>query len=256
MGATKHNFTGEFSAKEYEFESTCAEVLHLFEKSEDILRAKRNTLKVINLHGKSCVVKTFKIPKFPQNYSYGLAAKSKAKKSYNNAHRLIELGFQTPAPIGYFENRTGGKLTISYYLCAYAEGIETLDQIWRKDETLEPQLLKSFTKYCVDIHNKGILHRDFNPTNILVSKTAGDYQFSLVDINRITWYEKLTLPKAMASLSRFPFSREVTEQMIKEYAKCAGVEVAQCKKFLEISVRKTERYFRNKRRLRKIFPKK
>jgi len=251
--------TGEFASQK--------DLLHLseavqsqFEKSDEIIQKGRNTLKKVNFEGIDCVVKAFFIPRFPQNFGYGLFFNSKAKKSYNNGNKLLKLGFSTPKPVGYFEYRSGGKLRASYYICEFASDTQTLDVILKNLEELgkdaDEDLIQQFSAFCYKLHKHGILHRDFNPKNILISDQNGVKDFALVDINRITWLKSMPLEKCMASLSRLPFSDQTKSLMLKHYSKLAGVEIDQCLTLLDKAERKTEAYFRNKRRLRKWFPKK
>lgn len=256
MSLTSPALTGEFISKKKEFSQQCEIIKKSYIKSDQILQAKRNTLKKVNFEGNDCVVKAFSIPHFPQNYSYGTFSKSKAKKSYDNAKKLLELGFHTPAPVGYFEYRTGFKLRASFYICNFAANTETLQTLLDKDDPLSPELIQQFAEFCHHLHLKGILHRDFNPKNILISNNDGVRKFSLVDINRITWSGPLSLDQSMASLSRLPFSESTRTLILENYANLAGVSLEECQKLLRKYHFKTQRYFRNKKRFRKIFPKK
>ncbi len=256
MSFSKHSLSGEFLHNKATLTSLCEVILDLFEQSDEIVQAGRNTLKKVTFEGRDCVVKAFRIPSVPQNYSYGMLAKSKAKKSYDNGQKLLELGLLTPAPVGYFEYRSGGKLMASYYICEYAADVETLHDIRHREDGLNANLMEDFARYCYQLHSKGILHRDFNPKNILISENERGTAFSIVDINRITWYQKLSLEKAMESLSRLPFDGEIRTSILEKYAELSGVDVKRCQNLLNRSQQKTQRYFRNKRRLRKIFPKK
>ncbi|MFV7791629.1 hypothetical protein ACNO6Z_12365, partial [Aliarcobacter lanthieri] len=49
------------------------------------------------------VVKAFKIPNIINQVVYAYFRDSKAKKSYENAVKLINLNINTPTPIGYIE---------------------------------------------------------------------------------------------------------------------------------------------------------
>jgi len=255
MISSRHRVNGKFSTTPNSLPQYCEEILLMFNDSEEIIQAGRNTLKLIHLDEIPCVIKAFRIPKFPQNYSYGLVAKSKAQKSFNNASKLIELGFLSPKPIGYFEYTSMGKIINSYYLCEYESDIQTLDEMLAETPTLNSSLIKQFAEYSYRLHQKGVHHRDFNPKNILINTKANAYTFSLVDINRITWFEKLSLKQSMYSLARLPFNDEVKNELLNHYAKIAKVDLDQCQSLLNSSIAKTERYFRNKKRFRKIFPK-
>lgn len=227
-------------------------ILELFSQSNDIIQEGRNILKKVIFNGRPCVVKSFRIPTFPQNYSYGLVDKSKAEKSYENAQQLLELGFSTPKPIGFFEFHSKGKLKASYYICEYAEGMKTMHDLEENNNGLDDTLIKSFASFCYRLHSQGILHRDFNSKNILISQNNEQFDFALVDINRITWYKKLSLKKSMESLSRLPYS----DLVLETYVELAGADIDHCTNLLKKSVQKSQRYFRNKKRLRQLFPKK
>ena len=253
---TGNNFRGVFSSNNDSLANQCDAIIKLFNESQDIVQAGRNTLKKVTFEGTVCVVKSFRIPKFPQNYSYGMIAKSKAKKSYDNATRLLELGFSSPKPVGYIEYRSAGKLTNSYYICEYEAETQTLHSILGEEPSLNPELIEQFADYCYKLHQNGILHRDFNPKNILISTNNETYDFSLVDINRITWSNALSLENSMSSLSRLPFNENTTDLLLDHYANSANADKVQCLNLLRQAEQKTQRYFRNKRRFRKIFPKK
>ena len=231
-------------------------VIEAFNNSTEILRASRNTLKVISFEGVACVVKAFKKPSFPQNYTYGLFSDSKAKKSYNNAKTILEKGFSTPKPIGYFEKRNAGKLIESYYLCEYAREAVTLQEIYTSSKTLPEQFIEKFATFCAELHVQGVLHRDFNLLNILVTDADRNPSFALVDINRITWYNSLTLKQAMRSMSRIRFKPHLEERFLTKYAKYRDLDPTLCQALLKREKLKTKRYFQNKKNLRKIFPKK
>lgn len=256
MSLTSTALTGEFISKKEKFSRQCEIIKKSYIKSDHILQAKRNTLKKVNFEGNDCVVKAFSIPHFPQNYSYGTFSKSKAKKSYDNAKKLLELGFHTPAPVGYFEYRSGFKLRASFYICNFAANTETLQTLLDKDDPLSPELIQQFAEFCHRLHLNGVLHRDFNPKNILISEVSGTKQFDLVDINRITWSEPLSLEKSVGSLSRLAFPEPARTLMLDKYATLSGTSLEQCQSLLKRSVWKDQRYFRNKKRFRKIFPKK
>jgi len=255
MSASSLNLSESFTKTKKNSTELCEKILRLFDGSKDVIQAGRNTLKLITLDNDQCVIKAFRVPTFPQNYSYGLISKSKAEKSFRNATKLINLGFLSPKPIGYFEYRSQGKMLNSYYLCKFEEGSQTLADMLDADPTLDDDLIQQFAEYSFNLHDKGVLHRDFNPNNILISQVDSKYSFSLVDINRITWFKKLSLQQSMQSLARLPLDDEVIDKLLHHYASKAQVNLDQCHSLLNQSRVKTQRYFRNKKRFRKIFPK-
>lgn len=50
-------------------------------------------------------------------------------------------------------------------------------------------LIIAFAQYTANLHQAGIMHRDYSPGNILFDQIDGEYHFMLVDINRMTFGE-------------------------------------------------------------------
>ncbi len=249
------NYRGKFISEKTDFQEQCDAIIDLNKNPDEVLRASRNTIHVIHYEGQPCVVKSFKIPSFPQNYSYGLFVKSKAQKSYDNASRLLELGFNTPAPVGYFEACKAGKLTTSYYLSDFHDAGIRLDQLI-KENTLTAAIIEDLAAYSYRLHKNGVFHRDFNPTNLLLTSGEQGTEFSIVDINRITWSQPLSKKASMSALSRLGLRGESRDRFLAHYAKISGIPEAECHEFLELAEQKTQLYFKNKKRLRLLFPKK
>ena len=61
----------------------------------------RNELKEIEYNGVNMVIKSFRIPNIINRIAYGFLRPSKAKRSYEYAHMILEKGIGTPVPVGY-----------------------------------------------------------------------------------------------------------------------------------------------------------
>lgn len=84
-------------------ESFLLNIKQLFSQNANTIHKARNELKVIEYEGLNLVVKSFKVPNLLNRYVYTHFKPSKAKKSYDNAVKLLTLGINTPTPIGYIE---------------------------------------------------------------------------------------------------------------------------------------------------------
>ena len=89
---------------------------------EVIYKGPRNLLATLNQG--TINVKQFGTPSFPNNFIYGKLRKSKARRSFEHAHRLLQLGFDTPLPYAYIEIYRRNALGIpmlrrSYYICRH-----------------------------------------------------------------------------------------------------------------------------------------
>ncbi|MGI9354589.1 MAG: lipopolysaccharide kinase InaA family protein [Rhizobiaceae bacterium] len=253
-----HTYSATFSEG---VDVSISEILDSYSQSGSILQRGRNTLKQVSFLGEEWVVKAFRIPGFPQDLTYGTFAKSKAEKAYVNAQRLLQLGFHTPKPIGFIENKEGAKLKDSYYICEYLANRQTLADVWKNDPEAAQKMMPELVQMISDMHDKGIIHRDLNPNNLLIpaeTSLSETFSFSMVDINRITWEEKpLALEQRIGNLSRlFHNNKDYKEQTVRCYAEIAGADLDKCEQYLEKAAKKTAAYFRTKKKIRRIFPKK
>lgn len=207
------------------------------ESTNTVYKGRRNTLVDINCTngtidnsvGMHVNVKAFRIPPFPNDFIYRSFRQGKAQRSYNNALRLIRMGFRTPAPLGYSECRQGIKtfgkhglwprLTRSYYFCEHLQLHNFRD--WEKRPDLD-RLLPAFGAEITRIHKAGIWFRDFSPGNILVKEASGgDYEFYYVDLNRMEF--DVTDPKKLMQMFKsITFSDEWLEKLAAAYAEAAG----------------------------------
>ena len=212
--------------------------------ARQIYRGARNTLYDTTANGHRVCVKLFRKAKFPNSYIYTTLRRSKARRSYEHAERLLSLGFLTPEPIAWSERRTGLKLNESYYICEYLD----LPNIrgWGEMPDAEP-LIAALGRYMVELHRAGVYHRDFSPGNILVERMAdGGYRFYLVDINRMEFVVS-NRKKQMSMFRSISLDETETRRLAGAYAKAAGL----CQAEVETAALKSlHAYLATKRRHR------
>jgi hypothetical protein len=185
---------------------------------------KRNKIKLFELQGMTLNVKAFKVPNLLNSIIYKYFRKSKARRSYEYANQLLELGIGTPMPIAYFENHTGVGLKDSYYMSehlvpdlTYRELVEVPN--YPESESIQIQ----FTRFCYELHQKGIEFKDHSPGNTLIRKNdKGTYDFYLVDLNRMAFHESMSFELRMKNLCRLTPQEKMVALMGKEYAKLSG----------------------------------
>ncbi|RXE70017.1 hypothetical protein ED352_12255 [Muribaculaceae bacterium Isolate-002 (NCI)] len=202
----------------------CSDIFHNGTDSDarQIYRGARNTLyDVAAKNGRHLCVKHFRKTKFPNSYIYTTLRHSKARRSFEHAVRLLDLGFSTPRPIAWSERRKGLKLLDSYYICEYLDLPNIRD--WGKMPDAD-RLIDAMGKFMVELHRAGIYHRDFSPGNILVDRhDGGGYHFYLVDINRMNFgvTDRKKLMSMFRSISLDPAD---TERLARAYAKASGAD--------------------------------
>lgn len=186
-----------------------------------LVNGDRNAIKLFDLEGKTINVKSFKIPHFINKIAYEYFRKSKARRSFEYATILLEKGVGTPEPIAFFENYNILGLTSSYYVSEQLEAQLTFRELVEiPDYPNHENILRQFTQFCFDLHEKGVEFLDHSPGNTLIKKNSkGTYDFFLVDLNRMKFHKKMTFEMRMKNLCRLTPKEEMVAVMSNEYAK-------------------------------------
>ncbi|TAF68754.1 MAG: Kdo domain containing protein [Flavobacterium sp.] len=181
----------------------------------------RNTIKLFDLEGKTINIKSFKIPHLVNKIAYKYFRKSKARRSFEYATALLEKGIGTPEPIAYFENCDLLGLKDSYYVSEHLSCDLTFRELVEiPDYPDHENILRQFTKFSFDLHEKGIEFIDHSPGNTLIKKVGDQqYAFYLVDLNRMNFHTTMDFDMRMKNLSRLTPKKEMVAIMSEEYAK-------------------------------------
>ena len=181
----------------------------------------RNTIKLFDLNGQSINIKSFKIPNLINKIAYRYFRKSKARRSFEYATTLLEKGIGTPQPIAYLENYNWLGLTSSFYVSEHLVTELTFRELVEIPEYPENEIiLRQFTQFCFDLHEKGIEFLDHSPGNTLIKKVGDQkYAFYLVDLNRMNFHTTMDFDMRMKNLSRLTPKKEMIAIMSEEYAK-------------------------------------
>jgi hypothetical protein len=182
---------------------------------------KRNKIKVFELDTKSVNIKSFKVPNIINQIAYKFFRKSKAKRSFEYATRLMQMGIGTPTPIAYSENFSLVGLQDSYYVCQHLLTELTFRELVEIPDYPENELiLRQFVNFSFQLHEKGVEFLDHSPGNTLIKKVAeSKYDFFLVDLNRMNFHERMDFEMRMKNLSRLTPKKEMVAIMSNEYAK-------------------------------------
>lgn len=203
-----------------ERESQINGIIYGFDASEEkILKAARNTLKLFDFGDEIINVKSFKVPNIFNQIAYRYFRKGKAQRSYEHANALLELGIGTPKPIAYYQNSDGFLFGKSYYVSKQLKYDLTYRELINDFNYKDyDNILRAFTRFTFDLHEKGIEFLDHSPGNTLINKTCDGYMFSLVDLNRMQFGE-MDFEKRMKNFARLSKYEHMVEIMSDEYAK-------------------------------------
>lgn len=211
---------------------------------------KRNTIKIIEVNGDKLNIKSFKVPHFVNQIVYKFFRKSKAKRSFEYANKLTELGVGTPEPIAYFEYTTLLFLKKSFYVSENLDCDFTYREL-TKDFNIPDydNILRTFTRFTYSLHQKNILFLDHSPGNTLIKKNGNSYGFYLVDLNRMR-FKPLDFETRIKNFSKLTIHKSMVEVMSDEYAKCSGENYD---KIFDLMWKETEAFqekFHRKKRLK------
>ncbi|MEA2100199.1 MAG: lipopolysaccharide kinase InaA family protein [Campylobacterota bacterium] len=217
-----------------------------------ILFKKRNTIKIIEFTNTKYVVKSFKIPHLLNKIVYKFFRESKAKRSYENSVKLLELGINTPKPIGYSEFSSLFFFKESFYVSEFFDYDFEIRALFKdKNFSDRENILKEFTKFSVNLHNKGVYHIDYSPGNILIKKVNGIYIFNIIDVNRMKFLD-FDIDLRMKSMSKLTSNIDDNKLILKYYAEISNIDLSILEKKLEFHLKAQAKYLKNKKQFKKI----
>jgi hypothetical protein len=185
---------------------------------EFVTQGERNIIKKVVIDGNTFNIKSFKKPSFFQGLVYQYLRKTKAKRSFVYASKLIECSINTPYPIAYSEMFSFG-LKESYYVSEHIDyDFDFRDLIHNPKYPHRVEILKQFTAFSFKLHENNVNFLDHSPGNTLI-KDRGDgcYDFYLIDLNRMR-FEPLSLDERMKNLRRLWLSKTMINIIADEYA--------------------------------------
>ena len=211
----------------------------------------RNQIKLFDFEGIVINIKSFKIPNFVSRTAYRFFRKSKAERSYNYAQTLLRKKIGTPRPIAYAEKITPTALNKSYYISEHLEYDLTYRELVNQtDYPDRDELIRAFTRFTYDLHEKEVQFLDHSPGNTLIQKNNGDYKFFLVDLNRMN-FRKLSFEERMQNFSRLTPKREMVKTMAAEYSTLIGRPETEVYQKMWHYTKEFQRKFQQKRAAKK-----
>ena len=213
----------------------------------------RNVIKLFDVEGTKINIKSFKIPNLINKVAYRYFRKSKARRSYEYATILLEKGIGTPQPMAFLENFNVVGLRDSYYASEHLVTDLTYRELVEiPDYPDHDNILRQFTRFSFELHEKGIEFLDHSPGNTLIKKKEdGNYEFFLVDLNRMEFHESMTFEMRMKNLCRLTPVKEMVAVMSNEYAKLYTVSEEKTFETLWKYTADFQEQFYRKKRLKK-----
>lgn len=180
----------------------------------------RNDVRVINFNGQVLAVKYFKKLTLANRYIYATVRKSKARRAYEHTEWLLGQGISSPENVAYINCYKFGMLHKSYYISLYSSYKPLKDMLSLPISESE-EGLKAFARFTYKIHKAGVFHHDYSINNVLYSKDDNQYDFSLIDNNRLKT-SVYSFRKGMKNLNRMAIPVEGMGIVAAEYARASG----------------------------------
>lgn len=209
----------EFVKLSPDFKESITHFIHNFEKDgTHFIKPGRNSIKLKEIEGLIVNVKSFKVPHIFNQFAYKFLRKSKARRSFENACFLLERGIGTPKPLAYFEYFSIFGLKKSFYVSGHLDCDLTFRELITNPQYPEwEKILIAATDFSFKLHENNILFKDHSPGNTLIKKEGYNFQFFLVDLNRMN-FKKLTFEERIKNFSRLTPKIEMVRVMSNRYA--------------------------------------
>ncbi|MFK7748655.1 MAG: lipopolysaccharide kinase InaA family protein [Kordia sp.] len=225
-------------------------------QGEYVTKGERNVIKSFDLNGETINIKSFRVPKTFNSFVYKFIRPSKAKRSFEYAEKLLLNAIKTPFPIAYVENKTTFGLQESYYVSLHID----YDFDFRAlihDPLFENRrfILEQFAEFCFQLHEHNVNFLDHSPGNTLIVKRDNQYDFYLIDLNRMK-FESMNLDQRMENLKRLWLSKLMIHIISKRYAELANKELHEVQNVLLKHSQNFKRKINRKKYLKKKYLKK
>lgn len=198
-----------------------------FETEGRIIYSGRNLIKVMEVDGIEINVKRYGIPAFVNRVVYSFFRVPKGRRAFEYPQMLLQKGFETPVPIAYIEQRRCGLIDYSYFVSMQSPYQRNFYEFGNADIEHCKDVVIAFARYTAELHQAGIMHRDYSPGNILFDKINGKYHFMLVDINRMS-FGRISVEMGCANFARLWGQKAFFRLLAKEYAQARHADEAYC----------------------------
>lgn len=241
-----------FHSKYQDYQLEIDGFIESFDSTGEQIKDARNKLKLFQLNNEDLNIKSFKIPNLINQIVYKFFRKGKAQRSFVHAEKLTQFGIGTPQPVAYYENSSGFFLKKSFYVSEQLKCDLTYRELVNDFKyPNHEQILREFTRFTFDLHEKGIHFLDHSPGNTLIIQKENSYDFYLVDLNRMK-FEPMDFEARIKNFSRLTKHKSMIEVMSDEYAKCIAENYNKVFDLMWSATGKFQKKIKQKKNLKKI----
>ena len=200
-----------------------------FAESGDVIYDARNQIRLITApDGLRVCVKRFHRPAFFNRIAYSFLRPPKAVRAYQNALCLLQEGIATPEPIAYILCGNG-LLTESFLITKESTLTRNFYEFRHHPLAGYEPIVEAFAQFTAEMHQKGVLHKDYSPGNILFDiDKNGRAQFEIVDINRLLFHQTITQRTACYNFRKLWGNEDFFVLLATSYARARHWDEATC----------------------------
>jgi len=249
----KYEIAPEFG----ELETWISQLPEGFSRSGETIFKSRNEVKVFTVGNYQLNVKAFKIPNLINRFAYVYFRGSKAARSYRYARKFLTLGIATPMAIGYVDCIENGLLRESYYISIHYKNEFTLREVLNYQVADHDGILRQWVRFTYEnLHLNNIFHLDYSPGNTLICRKDNEYDFQIVDLNRMR-FGPIDFERGLCNFRQLDTDRQTLELLAAEYASLCHKDAGKAMKILIDFDRKNKesrsRHGKIKKLIRSVF---
>lgn len=208
-------------APQYEFlRKYIEEIPTRFHSLGVTVHKERNIIHVDQEKDVKLVIKSYQGIYLFNRFVYANILPSKAKRAFEYARLLISKGFSIPEPVAYIECVDRFMMKESYFVSTYTD-YHALREIVNMPVDESRKVLNALARYTYQLHRKNIYHQDYSTGNILFKKYGDEYDFTLIDNNRMR-FGPHSFEYRMKNLRRLDLPLPMLAHLCQQYAQISG----------------------------------
>jgi len=187
-----------------------------FSSRGNVMHLGRNEVRRDAVKEQDITIKYFKKITLANRLIFATIRKSKAQRAYEHSKALNRKGFSSPEPVAYINTYKYGLLYKSFYISLYTT-YKPLKELLNLPISESEEGLKAFARFTSRLHKAGVLHDDYTIENVLYNFTGNEYDFSLIDNNRMR-FRKYSYGRGLKNLERLKIPVDKMGIIAAEYA--------------------------------------
>ena len=180
-------------------EDICNDVEAAMSKAVRFYKESRNVTvaAVVNASGRRLVVRRMNYGKWAHRLK-DVFRPSRARRAFFRGLRLEQSGVPTPQMLAVAEVRRLRWPVAAYLICDEVPGARTLAGIARVGHRCPRRVVEGLAAVIVRLHDRGFVHRDLKPTNILFDNDLNPF---LIDMDGVHFVGKVSVPQVVRDVS-------------------------------------------------------